>query len=109
MAGAGNYRHLVRIEQLVPGQDAIGQPNITWQLFAQVWADIRFDNGLESIKADLPKSVARASVRIRHLPGVTAAMRVVHGAVVYDIRAVLPDTRNSVHHDLACETGANQG
>ena len=109
MAGAGKYRHLVRIEQLVTGQDAAGQPLRTWQLFAQVWADIRFDTGLETLRADLTKSVAKASIAIHHLPGVTAAMRVVHGTAVYDIQAVLPDPRNSVHHHLVCETGGNEG
>lgn len=109
MPGAGNFRHRVQIQQLSGAQDAAGQPSQAWVLVAQVWADIRFDNGLEAIKSDLPTSIARASIRIRYLAGITAAMRVLHGAVVYDIKTVLPDPKGSVYIDLACETGANQG
>ena len=45
----------------------------------------------------------RASIRIRRRDDITAAMRVVHGAKVYDIKAVLPDEHGRGFLDLVCE------
>lgn len=106
---AGSMSHRVKLQQLAAGQDAAGQPSQAWVDVATLWADVRFQNGLEAIKAEAPISVARASVRIRYRAGVTAAMRLLEGAVVYDIKAVLPDSTGRVFLDLAVETGANLG
>ena len=92
----------VNIERHVAGQDAWGQPVDTWELVAARWADVRLLSGLETIKADAPASAVRASIRIRHLAGLDAGMRAVHGTKTYNITAVLEDpARRFV--DLACE------
>lgn len=90
-------------------QDAAGQPTAAWVDVAPVWADIKFLSGLESIKSDSIASVARASIRIRYRAGVKADMRLVFGADVFDIRAVLPDAGDHVFLDLVAEVGVNQG
>lgn len=99
--GALNKR--VKIQHLAAGQDAIGQPVMTWSDFATVWASIRHPSGLQAIKGDADVSVVKASIRIRYRTDITAGMRVLHGAVVYDIKAVLPDESGKVHADLVCE------
>lgn len=93
----------VRIEQLTAGQDAIGQPAQVWSLLAVVWANIMLKNGAQTIRADADVSIVQASIRIRKRTDVTAAMRVVSGASIYDIKAVLPDEENRQHVDLVCE------
>lgn len=98
---AGTLRDLVTIEQRGSTVDAIGQPVETWSAVASVWADIRHPSGLETLKADAPTSVVRASIRIRELAGVTSGMRVLHGSTVYGIEAVLPVTPAAM--DLVCE------
>lgn len=100
---AGQLNRRVTIQQLVAGQDEIGQPVQTWSTLATVWADVRYLNGLETIKADATTSIAKASIRIRRRTDVTAGMRVTLGATVFNIAAVLPDEESRERLDLACE------
>lgn len=106
---AGDLRHRVLLQSLGTTQDSIGQPVIAWADFATVWGDVRFLSGLETVKADAPISVARASIRIRFLAGVVANMRATYDGRTFDIKAVLPDSTGRRFIDLACETGANNG
>lgn len=99
---AGKLNQRVKIQQLVAGQDALGQPVETWSDLATVWANVRYQTGIEAINSDAEVSLARASVRIRYRSDVTAGMRVLHGSVVLDIKAVLPDETGKAHVDLAC-------
>lgn len=94
---------LMTIQRPATGQDAAGQPAQTWTDLASVYANIRYLNGLESIKADAEASVAKASIRIGYRTDVTAAMRVSIGSTVFQIKAVLPDEEGKQHTDLACE------
>lgn len=99
----GKLKHRVTILQLAAGADAIGQPTQNWITLAMVWANVRNLSGVESIKAGAQTAVAQASVRLRYRTDVTTAMRVVHGATVYEITAVLPDEERRDHVDLACK------
>lgn len=103
---AGQLNSRVTIQQLTAGQDAIGQPVQTWSTLATVWANIKQPSGMESIRADRETSVLRASIRIRRRTDVTAAMRVVLGATVYQIQAVLSDEQHKEYLDLSCEVAA---
>ena len=93
----------VVIQQPSSTQDAAGQPLLTWSDVATVYANVRYLNGVETIKADAETAKARVSIRIGYRSGVTAAMRVLHGSTVYRIEAVLPDEVGRKHVDLACE------
>lgn len=100
---AGQFKHRVVIQSLQPGQDAIGQPTTTWSAFKTLGADIRTLGGLESIKADAQAATTKASIRIRWRTDVTTAHRVLRGATVYAIKAVLPDEAGRKHVDLQVE------
>lgn len=100
---AGTLRNKVVIQAQSSGQDDWGQPIDTWAPVTTVWADIRHQSGLETIKADSPASVVKASVRIRYRTGLNAGMRVVHGATIYNILAIMPDEAKKQYLDLACE------
>ena len=63
----------------------------TWTTIAQVWASIKHVSGISAIKAGMDTSSVKASIRIRHRSGINAGMRVLHGATVYSIEAVIPD------------------
>lgn len=84
-------------------QDDRGQPIPGWVEVAKPWASIKHPSGLSAIKADAPTSVVRASIRIRYRTDVLPGMRALHGATVYDIKAVLPDEVKREHVDLVCE------
>ena len=99
---AGTLNRLVLIEQPEGGQDSVGQPNTGWDEVASVWADVRTQGGLESIRSGAEVSTIRASIRIRYRTDITAAMRVTDGSAVYQVKAVLPDTGRQ-YLDLVCE------
>ncbi len=98
-----DLKSLVVIQALQAGQDEIGQPVTTWATFVTVRANIRYLNGVETIKADAQNSTVKASIRIRRRTDVTAAMRVVYGATTFEIKAVLPDEQDRERLDLAVE------
>lgn len=103
---AGALSSRVTIEQLVTGQDVIGQPVATWTTLATVWAHILHRSGSEAIKAGADVSIVQASIRIRRRTDITAAMRVVHGATIYQIQSVLPDEQDRERLDLVCQVVA---
>lgn len=102
---AGELRDAIHIQHKTGSKDGWGTPlpeaweNITAK---PIWANVKYLSGSESIKADTSVSVVRASVRIRWRAGVTAGMRVVHGADTLDIEAVLPGAGRQ-HVDLVCK------
>lgn len=100
---AGLLNRKITIQALGSGVDAIGQPIESWSTFAQPWANIRFLNGVESVKGDAEVSVSKASIRIRYRQDITEAMRVVYNGITYQIKAVLPDEAGRDHVDLSCE------
>ena len=101
---AGRLNRRVTITAPGPGVDEIGQPiDVVPVVVAKPWANIRHLNGTESIKAGAETSIVKASIRIRYRDGIDAGMRVLHKAVVYEIKAVLPDEAGREYVDLVCE------
>lgn len=87
-----NLIHRVKIEQIGATVDAIGQPIETWTEVITVWANVKFLRGLESIKANQDTPTVQASIRTRKRSGITPAMRATYAGVVYNIKAVLPQS-----------------
>lgn len=85
-------------------QDGAGQPVKAWTEVTKLWADVRYQRGLESIRAGADTSTQQVSIRIRHRAGVTAAMRLVHevDGTVFHVKAPLPGPRKE-YIDLVCE------
>lgn len=100
---AGRLTTPIVIQQRTTATDAIGQPLLTWQDFAAVFADVRHLSGTESIKSGASVSTVQASMRVYPLAGVTAGMRVLVGGVVYEIKVVLQDLQRRKHTDLVVE------
>ena len=103
MMQAGRLDTRVTLQRRTTGQDDWGQPTEGWEDVAQVWANVRHLNGVESIKAGADVSVVRASIRIRWREGVDAGQRVLIGSAIYQIQAVMPDLGGRVFVDLVCE------
>lgn len=112
---SGTLKELITIQRPSGTRDAAGQvdPDAWTDVYTQVRAHILHQTGAEANRADAPVSVVKASIRIRYSADraatLHAGMRVVHGAVVYDIKAVLPDLQQRQHIDLVSDTGANNG
>lgn len=99
----GKLNRRVTIQQPATVQDEIGQPIPGWSTLAEVWANVRTLNGVETIKAGAEMSAVKASIRIRRRTDVTSAMRVVLGSTVYQVKAVLQDEGKRQWTDLVCE------
>jgi SPP1 family predicted phage head-tail adaptor len=89
------------IQQKTSAKDAAGQTLDGWSPFASLWANVLFQRGAESLRADKDTSTASASIRIRHLAGITTAMRVLYAGEYYQIHAVLPQGNRMI--DLTVE------
>lgn len=100
---AGALNSLAAIQAMQLDVDEIGQPVTTWTTKATAWANIRHQSGAESIRSDAVTSVVKASIRIRYRADIDATMRVVHGATVYQITAVMPDVGGREYVDLVCQ------
>lgn len=99
----------VTIQALGGGQDAIGQPIEDWaNLIAdgdgKCWAEVKDVSGKEFIAADAENSAVTTRITIRYRAGITAAMRVLNGADVYKVLAVLGQENRTLL--LMCERGA---
>lgn len=88
---AGKLNQRIALIGRGSGEDALGQPVEVWQTVATTWADVRFVSGIETIKAGRETSTGRVSVQIRRRDGVTAAMRMLIGADLYQVADVVPD------------------
>lgn len=95
--------HRITIERPSAAKDAIGQPIEGWELVGEVWGNVRYLNGVETIKAGAEMSIAKASIRVRYRTDLDASMRVRYGATTFKVNAVLPDEVGRWHVDLACE------
>ena len=96
----------ITVQQRTSATDGLGQPVEVWTTLADLWGEIRHPSGVQQIKAGAEVSTVRASIKVHLRDDITAAMRVVHGSTVYDIKAVLPDERGRVFMFLACEVTA---
>lgn len=100
----GSYNRFVTIVTPTDDEDAYGQPTPAWVKFADSWANIRNLSGMEAVRAAAETAITKASIRLRtYRSDITSSMRVVYGATVYEIKAVLPDEERRQHTDLVCE------
>ena len=110
---AGKLRHQVVIQSLVPGspqQKASGEPDTTWtNLLTGVSASIEPLSGRELFAAQEHHSEIEVRIRVRYRSGLTAAMRVVHDGLYYDIAAIIDPELRHRELQLMCKQGVTQG
>lgn len=91
---AGALRHRITLQQPIETQDEFGEVVITWQDVASVWAEVADLSGREFFAAMQTVSEITTRVRLRHRSDVETRWRMVVGARVLDIQAVIdPDGR----------------
>lgn len=105
---AGTLRHRVSLQAPATGQDAYGAPLTGWTDFAlNVPASITDLSGREYLAAAATQNAVQSKIAIRALAGISAAMRVVHGADQYNIETVLRQRDGSLL--LMCSRGGSHG
>ena len=101
---AGPMRHRCSLQRQGAPLDAFGQPApAEWVELAKIWAEIRSVSGRAWLGAAAEQSSVTVEINIRYRPGVAAGMRLVEGAMIYEIVAVLPDNQRDMTK-LMCKT-----
>ncbi len=91
---AGQLDRLITIEQPTETTDDYGAPTVVWMPFAQVWANVRYDNGTEYFASGQMNTRIDAVFKIRYLSGITTKMRVSYDGEYFDILEKRPLGRN---------------
>lgn len=102
MINAATLDTRIRIESPSTQVDSIGQPLDEWLLVTSLWASVRHLSGTATIKAGADSSTVKASFRCRYMAGIDAGMRIMVGAINYNIVAVLPNKREG-YIDIVAE------
>lgn len=100
---ARRRNRLVQFKRLTAGQDEIGQPTQVWTNLVEVRGNVRYLNGVETLKAGAETAIAQASIRIAYRTNLTTADRAYLGDTVFQITAVLPDEAGKQHTDVTCQ------
>lgn len=85
----GDLRHRMRLEHPVSLPDGAGGANITYGLLAEIWCQLRPRSGGEQGANEGVQASLSHEVWLRWRCGVTTEMRLVLGARVFDIIAVI--------------------
>lgn len=91
------------------GQDEAGQPAQTWTNLTTVWASIEDLTGREFQAAQATQNGTETRIRIRYRDDIDPNMRVVYGAKIYDIQAVLDRNGRREELQLMCRRGVSNG
>jgi SPP1 family predicted phage head-tail adaptor len=112
MLPAGRLRHRVQLQEFTSTLNTDGAVEETWvdSVGRLMPAEIVALSGRELIAAQSIQSRVSSRIRIRYLPGVRAAMRIVHRTTIYNIEAVIPDPDSGQRFiTLLCSNGPNDG
>lgn len=101
----------VALQEKVKGKTPSGAPTEVWENVpttgdGKVWAGKRELTGRQYVAAGGTQNSVQTEWEIRWRAGVIPAMRIVHGADIYDIEAVLEQQDGSLK--LMCSKGTNK-
>jgi SPP1 family predicted phage head-tail adaptor len=96
---SGKLRHRITVQNPVYTQDSqTGAMTPAWQTFKEVWAAIEPLSARDFVAAQAQQSKVVARITIRYLPGITAAMRILHGSNIYVIEGILADKDSGLEY-----------
>jgi SPP1 family predicted phage head-tail adaptor len=109
----GGMRHFMTFENKVSEFDSDGATVETWEpAFGgrQISVEIAPLSGRELIAAQAVQSKVTTRLKVRYRPGFSASMRGLHRDVIYDIAAVVPDSKSGIDWiNLLVSSGVNEG
>lgn len=111
---AGDLRKRLTFQVKSTGQDALGQVVNTWTTAFTCWGEIQPLNGRELLAAQAVQSAVTHTVTVRYrselaTPKQVAAMRILYGSRVFDIRASMNESERNRMVTLSVEEGLNNG
>ena len=98
---AGARRHHCALQSRVDTVDDIGQPSTSWLTVRNLHGNIKYLNGLSTIKSGADTSITKVSIRVLH-GTFNAGQRLVYGNEIFSIESVIPDGRRK-EIDLVCQ------
>lgn len=99
-AGLGRLRRRLVLEQPVEVTDGAGGATRSFAPVVTVWANMVWLGGDERWQQGRPEQAASLRITLRWRAGVTAGMRLVDGARMFDIRSV--GDPDGARHTLVC-------
>lgn len=99
----GKLDKRITIEKKVSEKDAAGEPKDVWQKVKTIWANVRFERGMESIRNNKDTATSRISIRVRYRTDIDESMRIIFSKKIYSIISVLPDEQERKWLDLVVE------
>ncbi|MGL4480452.1 MAG: phage head closure protein [Aeromonas veronii] len=108
MIAAGKYRHRITLQSKSVMRDAMGGETIAWTDEATVWALVEALSGRALMAAQQAQSEVTARILLRHRGDIQPDWRVLHGADVYAIHAIIPDATGQ-EINLQCARGLSNG
>lgn len=109
MSLASRLNKRIVIQRQSTAQDAAGQPIDTWTNViadgdGKCWAEVKDISGREFVSGGAEQSSVTTRITIRYRPGISPALRVLHGADVYNVVAVLGQDGRTLQ--LMCTRGS---
>lgn len=95
--------HRIQLLKRAAGRDAANQRAKGWEVARPLWSNVKFQTGVEVMRADADVSIVKCSIRIRARRDVDASMGARYQGVDYEIKAVLPDSADRDYMFLVCE------
>lgn len=96
---AGKLRHRVTIQQQVEIQDPkTGAVSVTWQPYADRWAEHVSSSVREFIAAAAVQSEVKGRFTVRADEGIVPSMRVIHRGKAFAILGVMPDPDSGLEY-----------
>jgi len=106
---AGDLRHRITIQQRSTSEDAVGQLLLTWTDVATTWAKVEQLAGRELMTASAERAENTARITIRYRSDLVEKMRILYGAIIYDITSVSDIEGRRRELEVMCKTGVSNG
>lgn len=105
----GKLRHWITIQSYTPTRDSFGAEVEHWQDVMKVWASVEPLTGKEYFAAQEVNAEVSVKVIMRYSPGIQPEMRVIFGARVFEILAVMNTEERNKQLILLCKEVLNDG
>ena len=108
---APRLRHTVDVEQYTSVIDSnYGGETKTWTVFANdVKAEVLSVSGREFFAAEEYQNGVNYKITLRYKAGYLPNMRINQSGIIYNIKAILPDSTGKRYITFMCEAGVNNG
>lgn len=106
---ASELRHRITVQRRSKSEDALGQQVLAWVDVALIHAKVEQLAGRELMTASAERAENTARITIRYRAGVVEKMRILYGAIVYDITSVSDIDGRRRELEIMVKTGVSNG